>query len=86
MHDEKSTGQKGSRIFPVQKNRKDRFSLLKEADRQIMLVMAVWKSAFPVSDDCQFLTISEENGADGRHHKWGRGSCLCEQSQRGKTE
>lgn len=40
MHDEKSTGQKGSRIFPVQKNRKDRFSLLKEADRQIMLMMA----------------------------------------------
>ncbi len=70
----------------MQKNRKDRFSLLKEADRQIMLVMAVWGSALSVSDDCQFLTISEENGADGRHHKRGRGSCLCEQSQRGKTE
>ena len=42
---------------PVQKNRKDRFSLLKEADRQIMLVMAVWGFAFPVSDDCQYLMI-----------------------------
>lgn len=57
MHDEKSTGQKGSRIFPVQKNRKDRFSLLKEADRQIMLVMAVWGSALSVSDDWQYLMI-----------------------------
>ena len=57
MHDEKSTGQKGSRIFPVQKNREDRFSLLKEADRQIMVVMAVWGSAFQVSDDCQYLML-----------------------------